>query len=505
MDILQLKERVRNAILVGESDFREFKSALEGRPDNKKGRLVKKICEDIGEALVAFANTDGGELIIGVEDDTTITGVPHTTDEINQMLGAVRSHILDQQPLPVVYALKIEIDGKLVLFFQVDKGTSEVYQLPDGRVVIRKDKQTIPANIKRLQFTRQESVSREYDRQFVDGSIVTDLDLPFVQSLADGYLRGLTAEKYLQQFGLAEYSVNGLRLRQAAVLLFAKDIQKWHPRSQVRFLKVSGTILESGERYNVVSDEIINGNIFELIVKAWEALRPYLAYKTVFGINARFEQKYTYPEDACREALLNAIAHRDYANHSSVEVYIYDDRIEIKSPGALLSTLTVADLLALDNRHESRNAKITYVLKVNKFMRELGEGMKRIFTLMQDNDLQKPKLYSNTNWFTITLYNTPVYSPKEHEFLQLFDRYSLSKNQKKIVLLGMQNKELSPDDIYKAMGTNDRDTYDKEVTGLRNFGILLSIRSNVQASQYGKLNNFPKSKVPRFSIVIPTK
>ncbi len=503
MDVLQLKERVKNAILVGESDFREFKSALEGKPGEKRRRLTKKICEDIGEALVAFANTDGGELIIGVEDDTTITGVTHTNEEIEQMLDAVRTHVLDQQPLPVVYKLKIEIDGKLVLFFQVEKGTSEVYQLPDGRIVVRKDKRTVPANIKLLQFSRQERISREFDRQFVDSANVNDLDLSLIQSLAASYLSGLTAEKYLQQFGLAEYTVAGLRLRQAAVLLFAKDIQKWHSRSQVRFLKISGTTLESGERYNVISDEAITGNIFELIVKSWEALRPYLAYKTIFGVDARFEQKYTYPEDACREALLNAIAHRDYANHSSVEVYIYNNRIEIKSPGALLSTLSVEDLLALDNRHESRNAKITYVLRVNKFMRELGEGMKRIFTLMQDNDLQKPNLYSNTNWFTITLYNALVYSPKENDFLRMFDRYNLSKNQKKIILLGIEGKHFSPKDIYGAMNTKDRNTYDAEVTRLRNDGLLVPVRTSASAYQYAKNNNISKEEVPRFEVKTP--
>ena len=504
MDVLQLKERVRNAILVGESDFREFKSALEGKPDEKRKRLTKKICEDIGEALVAFSNTDGGELIIGVEDDTTITGVPHSDEEINQMLDAVRTHVLDQQPLPIVYKLKIEIDGKTILFFQVEKGTSEVFQLPDGRVVIRKDKRTVPANLKLLHFSRQESISREFDRQFVDGAVATDLDIPLIQSLADGYLRGLTAEKYLQQFGLAEYSINGLKLRQAAVLLFARDIQKWHSRSQVRFLKIAGTTLESGERYNVISDEAITGNIFELLVKAWEALRPYLAYKTVLGADARFEQKYTYPEDACREALLNAIAHRDYANHSSVEVYIYNDRIEIKSPGALLSTLTVKDLLALDNRHESRNAKITYVLKVNKFMRELGEGMKRIFTLMQANDLARPTLYSNTNWFTITLYNTLVYSTKENEFLRMFERYNLSKIQKNIILLGIEGKQFSRKDIVKAMNNDDRDVYDVAVTGLRNTGLLEQTHTQVSTRNYAKQAGIDKNDVPRFKVITPT-
>ncbi len=499
-DILILQERVKNSILIGESDFREFKSGIEGPPNNKKPRPPKKICENIAEALVAFANTDGGELLVGVEDDISVTGLPHSEEDINLMLNSTKSHILEGQELPLVYALKIKIEDKTILFFQVEKGSSEIYQLSDGRVVVRKDKRTVPANIRRLQFERQETKSREFDRQFVDGATVGDLDFQMIQSLADSYLKGLTVEKYLQQFGLAEYAVNGLRLRNAAILLFAKDIQRWHPRSQVRFLKVKGTSLQSGEKYNVISDEIIQGNIFELIIKSWENLRPYLAYKTEFGIDAKFEQKYIYPEDACRETLLNAIAHRDYNNHNGIEVYIFEDRMEIKSPGALLSTISIEDLYSLDNRHESRNSKITYILKINKLMREIGEGMKRIFTLMEQNDRQKPVLYSNTNWFTVTLYNKSVFSTKQEEFLQLYEKFNLTSNQKKIVLLGINEKEISPNDIYKAMNSEDRDTYDSEVTGLRKLGILIEIRTNSQALLYSKKNKIAKQKVPRFKI-----
>jgi len=406
-DILILQERIKNSILVGESDFREFKSAWEGKPSNKRPRLAKKICEDIAEALVAFANTDGGEIIIGIEDDTTLTGVPHSDEDIEKMLNAPHTHVYEGQVLPMVYKLKAIIDEKLVLFFQVDKGSTEIYQLRDGRVMRCNEKrQTVPANVKQLQFDQQEIKSREYDRHFVDGATVADLDIPLIQSLADSYLKGYTVERYLQHLGLAQYAASGLRLTRATVLLFAKDIQRWHPRCQVRFVKIAGTALLSGEQYNVISDEFVQGNIYELIFKSWESMRPYLAYKTDFGTNALFEQKFIYPEDACKEAILNAIAHRDYAAEGrGVEIHLFDDRMEIKSPGALLSTLTVADLEALDNRHDSRNAKITYVLKVNKLMREMGEGMKRIFALMQQNELQKPKLYSNAVWFTVTLFN----------------------------------------------------------------------------------------------------
>ncbi len=404
-DILLLTDRVRNTLILGESHFREFKSALEGRPDNKKPRLTKSICADIGEALVSFANADGGAVLIGVEDDGTITGIPHSEDDIQRMLNAIRTHVYQNQQLPLNNANKLILDGKIILYFSVNKGTTMIYQLPDGRCVRRKDKETMPASVNQIQFERQEIKSREYDSQFVDGANVTDLDVKLLQGIANQYIKGLSVERYLQQIGLAEYAQNGLRLRRAALLLFAKDIDRWHPRCQVRFLKVMGNTLEAGEKYNVMSDDTVKGNIFELVIKSWEHLRSYLAYKTEFSANIRFVQKYIYPEGAVREAILNAIAHRDYSISNPIEIYIFNDRMEIKSPGALLSNLTINNLYQLEGSHESRNALIAKVLRENELMRELGEGMKRIFDLMREQDLVKPELYSNGLWFRVTLSN----------------------------------------------------------------------------------------------------
>jgi ATP-dependent DNA helicase RecG len=404
-DILLLADKVRNTLILGESHFREFKSAVEGRPGNKKPRLTKSICADIGEALVSFSNADGGAVLIGVEDDGTITGIPHKEEEIQTMLHAINSHVYKDQQLPLNNASKLVLEDKIILYFSVNKGTTMIYQLPDGRCVRRKDRSTIPASIDQIQFERQEIKAREYDSQFVDGAIVTDLDLRLLQGIADQYIKGLSIERYLQQIGLAEYAQNGLRLKKAALLLFATDIDRWHPRSQVRILKVKGNKLEAGEKYNVISDDIVKGNIFELILKSWEHLRSYLAYKTEFGTNSKFEQKYIFPEDAVREVILNAIAHRDYSIANAIEIYIFNDRMEIKSPGALLSTLTIKNLYELEGSHESRNPMIASVLRENKLMREIGEGMKRIFSLMQEQKLEKPELYSNGLWFRVTFSN----------------------------------------------------------------------------------------------------
>ena len=404
-DILLLADKVRNTLILGESHFREFKSAFEGRPGNKKPRLTKSICADIGEALVSFSNADGGAILIGVEDDGTITGIPHKEEEIQTMLLSINSHVYKDQQLPLNNASKLVLEDKIILYFSVNKGTTMIYQLPDGRCVRRKDRSTMPASIDQIQFERQEIKAREYDSQFVDGAIVTDLDLRLLQGIADQYIKGLSIERYLQQIGLAEYAQNGLRLKKAALLLFATDIDRWHPRSQVRILKVKGNKLEAGEKYNVISDDIVKGNIFELILKSWEHLRSYLAYKTEFGTNSKFEQKYIFPEDAVREVILNAIAHRDYSIANAIEIYIFNDRMEIKSPGALLSTLTIKNLYELEGSHESRNPLIASVLRENKLMREIGEGMKRIFSLMQEQKLEKPELYSNGLWFRVTFSN----------------------------------------------------------------------------------------------------
>jgi ATP-dependent DNA helicase RecG len=341
IDPLILQERIKNNISLGESHFREFKSAFDGETGNKKSGDVKKLCQYIGEALVAFANADGGDLLIGVEDDGEVTGVPHGEIEIKNMLSAYKTHVFANETLPLLASQRVELENKIVLFFSVDKGSMEIYQLPDGRCVRRKDKSTEPVKFEQIKFERQEVKSRQYDRQFVDGATVNDLDLSLLRAIADSYIKGLSVERYLQQIGLAEYGLNGLRLRMSALLLFAKDIQRWHPRSQVRILQVLGSELKSGENYNVTSDETTSGNIFELLERSWEQLRPYLAYRTEFGSDAKFEQKYIYPELACRESLINAIAHRDYSIQNGIDIFVFSNALQIKSPGALLSTLTI--------------------------------------------------------------------------------------------------------------------------------------------------------------------
>ena len=502
-EILSLIERVCNNITLGESHFREFKSAFEGKPGSKKPRNVTKICQNIGEALVSFANADGGDLLVGVEDDGEITGIPHSNNDIEVMRKAAESHIFPGQKLPLLYCTRIVVESKILLFFSVSKSSSIVYQLSDGRCVRRKDKETIPIDINTFTIERAEQISREYDREFIDGASVSDLDIELITELSSNYLPGISIEKYLQQIGLGEYTPSGLRLRRAALILFARNIENWIPKCEIRVIKVNGSEILSGQKYNVVIDERFVGNAFRMLTNGWDFLRPYMIGKTEFGSDATFQSKYVYPENVCREALVNAIAHRDYTITKGIEFILYSDKLVIRSPGLLLSTIKLEDLLCFKNIHESRNIYIAKILRENKYMREMGEGIKRIYEILNDSEIEEPLLESKEGSFTLIIQNKSLYTNKELEWLSLFDKYQLTKQQKRIVVLGLHDKELSPNDIYGALSTRDRNVYDSVVTSLRVLDILIEVRTSGSATHLAKIKNIPKQNIGRFKVSPP--
>jgi ATP-dependent DNA helicase RecG len=329
-------ERAQLSASLGESHFREFKSGLHGAPDAKTNRPVLDICRDIASTLVAFANADGGDLLVGVEDTGEVSGLnTFSTANIEQLLGAPRTHVHPDTPLGLAGAARASIEGKIILYFSIPKSSTAIHLTSDGKCRQRKDLMSVPVPPQKIQQDRVELRSREYDRDYVDGPSLADLDGDVIQAVADQISKGMSPEKCLQYLGLADFEpAIGLRLRRAALLLFARKSDTYHPRLQVRILKVNGTELGSGVNYNVVNDDIIRGNIIALREQAWEKLRAHLV-QTQLGGSARFEVTYIYPELACQEALINSIAHRDYSEEGQgVEIYVFNDRIEIQSGGA---------------------------------------------------------------------------------------------------------------------------------------------------------------------------
>lgn len=506
MELLLLKDRVQIAREMGESHFREFKSGFEGDKLNKKPRAIKEVCSDISKTLVAFANADGGELLVGLEDDGEITGLDFDDELLNVLLSSPKNYVLKTTPLPTTKATLIDIDGKKVAYFSVPKGTEYVHITSDGKCLKRKDLESIPVSAELIQFEREERKSREYDREFIDGADINDLKIDLLNYIAKEYSKTISAEKFIQHLDLAEFDGTKLKLKKAALLLFARQPQKWHPRLQVRVIKVGGTELKSGQDYNVISDDEVTANIIELIDKAWDLLRPHLT-ETKFSSDAIFKSQIVYPELACKEALINSIAHRDYnIEGRGIEIYVYKDRMELKSPGELLSSINIEDIKKKTGVHQSRNTLVARVLREVGFMRELGEGFRRIYELMEKNDLVTPELFSGNKSFVVTLSQKMVYSKEETIWLENFKDVELSREERTVIRLGAKGELISPKTIWENVGIVDTDVYRQLLESLKQKGLLISEIAKPQAMAIARKKGIrDKKTIARFRIILPSK
>lgn len=499
--ILLLEEQIELATKIGESHYREFKSALQGAPSDKTPRPSKEICSDIGKTLVAFANADGGELFVGIEDDGQITGLQHTADQIELMKNAYQSHVHPDTPLPKPKVHICNIKDKQVLYFSITKGNQYAYLTSDGKCLKRSDLESIPVGSEKIISERLEHESRNWDRNVYDSASFQDLDLELINQVSNQIAYGVTPEKCLQHLGLAEFTPAGMKLKNAALILFAKDVRKYHPGCFVRIFTINGKERRSGEAYNIIKEDLVADNVVKLVESAWERLSYALTMHTSLSDHAKFKQSYLYPQIACREALINAIVHRNYAIQGrGIEISIFSDRLEISSPGKLLSTISLSDIQKLNGTHESRNPLIARVLREVGYVREMGEGIRRIYDVMRSNALAEPELASGNDNFTVTLYHRSLYDPKVKLWLSMFDKFRLTENQTAVLALGFEGKEFSTQDIIDRLGIVDTDQVREILSPLRSIGIVIRTKTTQNAYNFAKNNKVPKRSVPIYKV-----
>jgi len=248
----------------------------------------------------------------------------------------------------------------------------------------------------------------------------------------------------------------------------------------------------------------VTGNILQLLTKSWEQLRPHLV-ETKLSEGALFREQVMYPEDAVREALINSITHRDYSvEGKNIEITIFDDRMAVQSPGALLSTISVEDLRKQTGAHESRNAHIARVLKEIGYVREMGEGMRRIFRLMNDADLVPPDVASDHGQFAVTLFHKSVFSPADQAWLAGYRPLKLTREDMLIAMLGRDGKLISPQQIYNLLGLHDWDVYRAVFEQLSCKEVIFNTLSEAQKKNLAKKKKGTSNRdIPRLAIRPP--
>lgn len=426
-------EELRQWSLTEEGQFLERKSAVEGPPGRKHLRKVKDIAMDVAETLAAMANADGGELVVGVEDDGTVTGVALTEDRIRLVLGVPQDRNYLNPPVPVRARRLQTASGDCLLHFAVD-WSPNVHQVAGGRYLLRIRDRNEPFDAGQIAVLKTAKTQGLWERSFPPGSTLADLDEPLLARVAPEAWGGRPPLEILRDRGLVVERGGESVPTLVALLLFGRTPSRWHPRCGIDFVRWQGTERRHGAELNVVKRFSIEAPLSLLIRNAYDAIQPQIPERQNLQ-DLFFKERLQYPTFAWQEALVNAVAHRDYAiQGSSTEVWMFDDRLEVRSPGAPPAPVTVEALNRREHLHLSRNPLLVRALVDLGFMRELGEGIPRMFDAMDRAGCYPPGLsILGGMTFQVTLRNQPIYDRATFEWLRQFESLGLSLDQKRVL------------------------------------------------------------------------
>jgi ATP-dependent DNA helicase RecG len=231
---------------------------------------------------------------------------------------------------------------------------------------------------------------RRFEDTIVEGTSIDDLDFNLIKKYANvlGY-EDYNYERLLLARGLAR-RVNGqFKLTNAAIILFAFNPTLFLPNTRIRFIRYDGIKAEVGTEMNIIKNVVIEGSITEQIKKAQDILKGQLREFTMLNLNnGKFITIPEYPELAWLEGIVNAVTHRAYnIQGDDIKIFMFDDRLEIISPGKFPNIVNKENIK--DTRY-SRNPRIARALTELGWVRELGEGVKRIYKEMQEFFLDEP-------------------------------------------------------------------------------------------------------------------
>jgi ATP-dependent DNA helicase RecG len=439
-----------------EGQFFERKSCFDRSQGKVRRRPVRDVAWDVAETLAAMANADGGALVLGIEDDGAVSGADYPEDRLKILRSAPKTHI---KPAVKARIREGKLNEKPVLLFEVD-WSMEAHQLTDGRYLLRIDDRNVPFPAADIEAMKEGKRRRVTETRFVSEATLADLDLALIDRLGERQGMRASSEGILAHYRLAEGRNGRTVLTMAALLLFGKDPGRWHPRCGIDFVKYEGTERRVGAALNIIKRERIEGPLVLLIEKVYETIRPHLRERQRL-VDLFFEEKLEYPTFAWQETIVNAVAHRDYRYEGlGVEIWMFDDRLEIRSPGELVEPVTLERLLRQERIHASRNPRIVRVLSDFGYMREQGEGIPRIFEAMERDGLYPPGIRLEAEAiFTVTLRNTVAYSPETLRWLAQFEPQGLNGNQKRIMVYAKEHQnaftsreyqKLVGADIYEA-------------------------------------------------------
>lgn len=467
MKELYTTAELKRLISQGEGQFIEFKSLWDLKDGQRKALSRRAVRDFVAEYVAAFANADGGVLLLGVDDDGTPSGHSYPDEAVRDIIAVPERRL---RPVMQIDVQKLSADGHKIIVFQIPIAPEAVMVDGDG-FPYRVGKQVIHEPQEVINQRKQAYRRVGYEQQVRPEAAIDDIDLALAEEfLGKTPYAGRPVLDILRNYGLIIPRGNSFAVTNAALLLFCKAPSvRWHSRSGLRIFRVDGTERRHGAQRNVAQQAPLSPPIARMLPEAYKAVASQIG-KSEKLHNLFFREMPEYPTFAWQEALVNAVAHRDYNEQGrEIEVWFFDERMEIQSPGELVPPVTIDKLKSRKRIHASRNPLMVRVLVDIGIMREEGEGIPRIFDEMEASLLCQPEFSLETSTFCITLRNDPVYAGHSPIWGMLVERFRLGVNQKRVLLA---HPEGFSNEAYRKLTGVDRDQAYREIQELVTLGIL---------------------------------
>jgi ATP-dependent DNA helicase RecG len=370
------------------------------KPGPRQVYLPNTLLLPLAESLVALANTDGGLIVLGIDVDGRPIG---EVWEEEAELALREAAALCRPPVPTQFQ-SVELPTGRYIGIQVPRSL-ELHSLADGRVLVRRRDENRPLTGEEIRTLAASRPTLDFETEAVPGARPGDLDRETLREYLDKReartgSRVASVSELMHEVGATDREGNPTLI---GLLLFGRNPQAFLPQSGVVFVKFPGTEPrgeDGGIGYGRRAE--LNGPLARIIERAWSIVFDEMRIgATVSGLER--EEVLEYPRFAVREALVNAVAHRDYRiSGRRIEIRMYADRLEIISPGGLPGYMTLDNLV---DEHFSRNPRLVNGLFQWGYIEELGLGIDQMIEEMLQSGHPPPEFRATPHSFTVVLSN----------------------------------------------------------------------------------------------------
>lgn len=386
----------------------------------------QQVVDDIRKTVIAFANTNGGSILVGVTDDGSVIGVDNSDHEMLRITNMIRDSIKPDITM-FVSCQREEMNAKAILRIDIQKGTECPYYLankgirPEG-VFVRQGASSVPAT---------ENAIRRMIKE-TDGDSYED-----VRSLN----QELTFSSLQKEFDVREIPFNESQYK-TLKLMNADGIY-----TNLGLLlsdqcphTIKAAVFEGKDKGVFKDRREFSGSLLQQLNDAFAYISQYNRVRAEYAGLHRLEQR-DYPEPVLREALLNSLVHRDYAFSASTLISIFDDRIEFVSIGGLVKGVSLSDMFL--GISMTRNPHLAAVLYRLTLIEAYGTGVPKIVKSYEE-DIRKPSFVMSDNAFKLSLPNRNSSSGPD----------TLTEQERIVVRLAEQQEAITRKDVEKALGVS---------------------------------------------------